>query len=151
VDPDVIGDAVRFLYRSALDVSFRRTGGLIGLIGNRAHLGQSVLEGDRIGHGEREELDKYLDDAITSKSIHDISRRVFVELVGLDGATIVSNTGKLLAYGAVLQPKIKGNISPAEGSRTKAAIGFSHYGLAIKISSDGDITCYDNGKSFLAI
>jgi acylphosphatase len=37
-------------------------------------------------------------------------------------------------------------VRAAEGSRTKAAIGASNYGLAIKISSDGDITVYAAGK-----
>jgi hypothetical protein len=39
----------------------------------------------------------------------------------------------------------------AEGSRTKAAIGAPNYGLAIKISSDGDITLYATGQKLIQV
>jgi len=80
-----------------------------------------------------------------------LPRSVAVELASLDGAIVLANSGKILAYGAVLQPKKKGKMELSEGSRTKAAIGASNYGLAIKISSDGDITTYFEGKEFFLI
>jgi DNA integrity scanning protein DisA with diadenylate cyclase activity len=61
----------------------------------------------------------------------------------------MANTGQILAYGAVLDPQRKGRVRAAEGSRTKAAIGASNYGLAIKVSSDGDITVYAAGKQLI--
>ena len=65
------------------------------------------------------------------------------------GAIVLNNAGDILAYGAVLRPRKTGKIRTAEGSRTKAAIGASHYGLGVKVSSDGDITFYEDGKLFL--
>ena len=62
---------------------------------------------------------------------------------------VLDNGGRILAYGAVLDPKKKGRLRGTEGSRTKAAIGASNYGLAIKISSDGDITVYHDGEKFI--
>jgi DNA integrity scanning protein DisA with diadenylate cyclase activity len=72
-----------------------------------------------------------------------------VELASLDGAIVVDNSGKILAYAAVLQPKKKGRLTGSEGSRTKAGIGASNYGIATKISSDGDIVIYHGAKEFI--
>jgi DNA integrity scanning protein DisA with diadenylate cyclase activity len=74
-----------------------------------------------------------------------------VELAALDGAIVLANDGEILAYGAVLSPKKAGRLRGTEGSRTKAAIGASNYGLATKISSDGDIDVYYKGKSFMRV
>ncbi len=79
------------------------------------------------------------------------ARTVVAELAALDGAVVMANTGKILAYGAVLDPQRKGRLRAAEGSRTKAAIGASNYGLAVKISSDGDVTVYVGGKELIRI
>jgi len=38
-----------------------------------------------------------------------------------------------------------------EGSRTKAGIGASNYGLVLKVSSDGDITVFHDGEEFLRV
>jgi DNA integrity scanning protein DisA with diadenylate cyclase activity len=74
-----------------------------------------------------------------------------VELASLDGAVVLENSGLIRAYGAVLQPKKAGRIRGAEGSRTKAAIGASNYGLAVKVSSDGDVTVYHEGDEFMRV
>ena len=74
-----------------------------------------------------------------------------VELASLDGAVVLENSGRILAYGAVLQPKKAGKLRGAEGSRTKAAIGASNYGLAVKISSDGDISIFYEGREFIHV
>ena len=80
-----------------------------------------------------------------------MSRRLTAEVAALDGAVVVNNRGRFLAYGAVLQPRRRGKVAGTEGSRTKAAIGASHYGLAVKVSSDGDITVYHEGKRFISV
>ncbi len=61
----------------------------------------------------------------------------------------MENSGRILAYGAVLRPKKQGTLKGSEGSRTKAAIGASNYGVAVKISSDGEIAVYHSGKEFI--
>ena len=112
---------------------------------------QIVKPSDAVGNASRANVDYAFDQALGSASIQAMSRATLCELASLDGAVVVSNTGRLLAYGAVLDPKIKGKIHGSEGSRTKAAIGSSHYGLAVKISSDGDITVYLDGKKLIAV
>lgn len=84
-------------------------------------------------------------------TIQSLSRVVAVELASLDGAIVVDNSGHILAYGAVLDPKKAGRLRGSEGSRTKAAIGASNYGLALKISADGDITVYYDGDAFIKV
>lgn len=80
-----------------------------------------------------------------------LSRSVIVELAGLDGAVVVDNQGHILAYGAVLEPGRRGRVEAEEGSRTKAAVGASHYGLAIKVGSDGDIAVFVRDERFLTV
>jgi DNA integrity scanning protein DisA with diadenylate cyclase activity len=151
VSPKSIPRVVRALYRSALDVSFRRTGGLFVLLKNQRSIRSLVRQGDAIADNDRGELESSFDKVLPSKSILQLSRRTIAELAAADGAIVLNKKGEILAYGAVLEPKQRGTIHRAEGSRTKAAIGASHYGIAVKISSDGDIAVYFKGKRFVQV
>lgn len=151
VPPPRLSEVVRVMYRGALDVSFRRSGGLFVLLRRAADLHYLVRRGEAVDNDGRDPLDAALDTAIGGGRAEGLKRPIIAELAGLDGALVISNTGRLLAYGAILEPRRKGRITGAEGSRTKAAIGASNYGLAIKISSDGDITVYLKGKELLGV
>jgi hypothetical protein len=65
------------------------------------------------------------------------------ELVAIDGATVLSHRGELLAVGAIL--KIPGGSE--SGGRLAAAKAISAKGLGIKVSQDGGITGYRLGRS----
>jgi hypothetical protein len=145
----LVGTVANAVYRAALDVSFRRTGGLFVLLRAKKNLHRLVLHGDAIMDKRRPSIHDDFDTALPSQQIQTLSRRLTVELAGLDGAIVLDNGGHILAYAAVLQPRKRGKTGLAEGSRTKAAIGASKYGLAVKVSSDGDITFYEDGKPFL--
>lgn len=149
VKPAAVGVVVDAIYRAALDVSFRRSGGLFVLLRSRKNLRKIVATGDAIGDKRRSHMDNTFDGALRYRTIQTMPRRVMVELAGLDGAVVLDNAGTIRAYGAVLRPEKSGTIRTAEGSRTKAAIGASNYGLSVKVSSDGDITFYENGRPFL--
>lgn len=150
VPKKILGRVVGAIYRAALDVSFRRSGGLFVILHNRKYLRDVVRVGDAIGDSSRRSAtDREFDEFIQEHNIQSLSRVVLVELASLDGAIVLDNSGQILAYGAVLQPKKAGRLRGTEGSRTKAAIGASEYGLAVKISSDGDITVYYEGKEFI--
>ena len=142
---------VRSIYRAALDVSFRRSGALFLVLRSRNDLRKVVRAGDAIGDTQRPGLDKAFDGVLDEFSVQSGSRAVVAELAALDGAVVLANSGRVLAYGAVLDPRRKGRVRAAEGSRTKAAIGASNYGLAVKISSDGDITVYVKGRKLIAV
>jgi hypothetical protein len=151
VPTEILGSVVGSIYRAALDISFRRTGGLFVILHNRTEIHEIVRPGDAIDDTNRNRIDRDFDEIVKSHKMQSLPRVVAVELASLDGATVLANSGKILAYGSVLQPKKRGNVRLFEGSRTKAAIGASNYGLAVKISSDGDITVYHGGKVFLVI
>ena len=145
----ILGRVVGTIYRAALDVSFRRCGGLFVILHNRNALRSVVKLGDTIGDPKRSDIDNDFDAVLKEQTIQSLPRAVVVELASLDGAVVLDNTGRLLAYGAVLQPKRAGRLRETEGSRTKAAIGASNYGLAVKISADGEITVYHDGNAFI--
>ena len=149
VPANVLPRVVKSIYRAALDVSFRRSGALFVLLRNRTNNGKLVILGDAIGDGTREELHAAFDQTLGSTNIQNMSRVVLTELSGLDGGVVLDNQGRMLAYGAVL--KASGHFHPSEGSRTKAAISASRYGIAVKVSSDGDITFYEGRKIFLEL
>jgi hypothetical protein len=151
VPRSIVGHVVGSIYRAALDISFRRSGGLFVIIHSQQDVRKIVRKGDAIGDATRGASDRDFDRVVQRHKMQAISRGVAVEIASLDGAVVLANSGKILAYGAVLQPKKAGQLRGSEGSRTKAAIGASNYGLAVKISSDGDITVYFAGLEFFRI
>ena len=151
VPKPIIPRVVRAIYRAALDISFRRTGGLFVLLRNRNDLRKIAHEGDAMKDHSRLDLDKKFDASLPQDKVYSIPKSIILELSALDGAIILNNHGEILAYGAVLEPRRRGKIVIEEGSRTKAAKGASNYGLVVKISSDGDITVFSKGSEFLKI
>jgi len=145
----ILGRVVGTIYRAALDVSFRRSGGLFVILHNYRWLRELVRVGDAIGDERRQRVDMEFDASLVDRVIQALPRTVVVELASLDGAVVLANSGRILAYGAVLYPKRAGRLRGIEGSRSKAAIGASNYGLAVKISADGEITVYYAGEEFI--
>jgi DNA integrity scanning protein DisA with diadenylate cyclase activity len=153
VKPSQLGRVIGPIYRAALDISFRRSGGLFVILKNRNNLRKLVRSGDGIGDERRLSADADFDDIFDGQTIKTLHRAIAVELASLDGAIVIDNTGKIRAYGAVLKPgnKAAKKGQRVEGSRTQAAIAASHFGLAIKISSDGDITVFTNGNEYISV
>ena len=71
----------------------------------------------------------------------ELNRKLRQELLSLDGATIIRKDGTLVATGAIISLKTQGD----GGGRTAATKQLSDYGIAFKISEDGEITCYHDG------
>jgi len=153
VNRSQLGRVIGPIYRAALDISFRRSGGLFVILRNRNNVRKIVRSGDGIGDDRRLSTDADFDDIFDGKTIKTLHRAIAVELASLDGAIVIDNTGRIRAYGAVLKSggKTTKKGSRVEGSRTQAAIAASHCGLAIKISSDGDITVFANGSEFISV
>lgn len=145
-------EIISSLYRTSLDISFRRTGGLLVLLRNRTDILEIVREKDLIGAPNRQAAQTAFDLSLGPPEIQQISRQVLVELSSLDGAVILNNNGEILAYGAVLKvKKYGGEVQKQEGSRSKASVGASFFGIAIKISSDSGISIFQKGKEFIKI
>lgn len=66
----------------------------------------------------------------------DLSRRQRVEMLSMDGATLLDRNGVILAAGAILA--VPGG-SPMGGGRAAAAAAIAPYGVGIKVSHDGPI------------
>ncbi len=81
---------------------------------------------------------------IGNKKFQELNRKLRLELMGIDGATIVDHDGTILAVGAI----IKIEAGSTGGGRLAAAKMLSNYGVAIKISNDGSIQgfCTDRNK-----
>ena len=60
------------------------------------------------------------------------------ELVAMDGATVIDFDGTIIAGGAILKIEAGSN----EGGRLAAAINLAKYGVAIKISQDGQMQAF---------
>jgi hypothetical protein len=143
-----VTDAV---YRAALDVSFRRTGALFVVLGAARRLGDIVRESDRVGHPKRDPVHKALDESLADTAIYDLPRAVVADLAGVDGAIVLDANGRILAYGAVLEPRRQPRTRDSEGARTKAALAASRLGMALKVSSDGDIVAFKDEEPIFRV
>lgn len=144
----------RALYQTMLDVSFKRSGGCIGLWNaRRSREDVCVAAADRLDRpegamqggtehtgetGEKESLspkNRFLRRIIGGRKFQDLPRKLRQELVSIDGATVLLHDGTILAVGAIL--RIEGG--SAGGGRTAAAMELAKQGVGVKISNDGQI------------
>jgi DNA integrity scanning protein DisA with diadenylate cyclase activity len=65
-----------------------------------------------------------------------LSRRQRLELLSMDGATLLARNGTILAAGAIL--RVPGGSTG--GGRSAAAAAISEFGVGIKVSQDGPIS-----------
>ncbi|HWY52516.1 MAG TPA: hypothetical protein VNW72_13650 [Chthoniobacterales bacterium] len=133
----------RAIYASALDVSFARSGGCIGLLRTRdlkKFRNDGILSpDDRIGTVQALKP-MAATTLVSGRPFDSLPRTVRKELLGLDGALVLGPDGSVYAAGAILKlGKINlGN----QGGRSAAAKTLSKYGLGIKVSEDGMISGY---------
>jgi hypothetical protein len=86
VRPEVVGTVIGSIYRAALDVSFRRSGGLFVILHNQNQLRHIVREGDAIGDRRRIQSDQEFDRVVEAHKMQSLPRAVAVELASLLGA-----------------------------------------------------------------
>jgi hypothetical protein len=134
----------RAVLESAIDVSFARSGGCIGIV-TSAHSHQwkqVVVNQDDYLQPAVSAKGRTLAKAIANRTFHQLDRRLRQELVAIDGATVIDHNGVILAVGAIL--KIPGGSTG--GGRLAAAKALSGLGVGIKISQDGEIRCYHDNN-----
>jgi len=125
------------IYETCLDASFARTGACIGVISheNRDAWTKRVSVDDQLR--QRTSLKtRALSRLVHGRRFTGIDRKVRQELAAIDGATIVSHDGFILAIGAILQ--IPGGSTG--GGRLAAAKALGELGLGVKVSQDGSIS-----------
>ena len=69
----------------------------------------------------------------------------------IDGAVTLDYNFNLLSFGKLIHLDLEGHTSNIQGARTAAALSGSKYGLAIKVSEDGNITIWQNKGKKLEI
>jgi hypothetical protein len=82
------------------------------------------------------------------RSAIELDPPVLEALASLDGALATDRAGRLLAFGAILRhdaAELPG-LTSAEGARTTAALVASRYGPVLKVSEDGVISCFLDGR-----
>lgn len=132
------------VYDTCLDASFARTGACIGIVSQQYARKLSSIVTDKNDHLDSLISTKAiaLSKIINGKKFQELDRRLRLELTAIDGSTVISNEGTILAVGAIL--KLPGGST--RGARQAAAQQLGTLGLGIKVSQDGSITGYRLNK-----
>jgi hypothetical protein len=147
----------RRLFQTALDLADAREGALFVVLRRPIDsLPELVADQDRLDMelvGQESDPDtpsrRHLLHVLAGRSITDLDSSVLDALATLDGAVVTEPGGQLLAVGAILRHPPSAFWSAegvTEGARTTAAAAASRYGPVLKVSEDGLITFFDNGK-----
>jgi len=133
----------RAIYETCLDASFTRTGACIGVVQVNGGRGwRETISDDDLISTSITTKGRTLRRVIAGRKFQDLDRRTRQEISAIDGATVISHQGELIAAGAILQ--IQGGSTG--GGRLAAARQLSTFGLGIKVSQDGGITGYRPGS-----
>jgi hypothetical protein len=148
----------RRLFQTALDLSDAREGALLVVLRKPLDsLNELVSPHDRLDMelvGETSDPDtpsrRHLLHIIAGRSVTELDPSVLDALATLDGAVVTERNGHLLAVGAILrhpQTAIRAaGDGVTEGARTTAAAAASRFGPVLKVSEDGMITFFDDGR-----
>ena len=144
------------LFQLALDLADLREGALFVVVRHPDDVGELVASVDRLDlpmsapaastMPSRRDLLHLLE----GRSVMDLDASVLAALASLDGATIVTREGQLLAAGAILRHLPAEDVANGgeivEGARTSAAFSASRFGPVLKVSEDGIITFFDGER-----
>jgi hypothetical protein len=137
----------RAVYESCLDVSFARTGGCVAVLtgANNSKVDKVLNQRDLIAKNLQPRT-KLLASTL-GKTFQRLDRRFRQELLSMDGATVLKNTGEVVTAGAIVRVPS----GSTGGGRRAAALQLSKLGLAIKISADGPITGFRNRNEIFSL
>lgn len=135
-------DIREVIYTSCIDASFARTGACIGVLNSKfLNTFDVINRDDYLLHGNSRKA-QAIHQIVAGKKFQELDRRLRQELLAIDGATVLAVDGDIFAVGAIL--KIKAGSSG--GGRLAAAKTLSEFGLGIKVSQDGGITGFRDGR-----
>jgi hypothetical protein len=85
---------------------------------------------------------------VASKRVLDVPSSVLETVARIDVGIVLDRDSNLLAFGAIFRHPDMADLHPEniEGGRTTAAISASRFGSVLKISEDGLISFFQNGK-----
>ncbi len=144
-----LGRVMIAIYRVALELALRRSGGLLVIASSReAGRRLVVSKGDLLGSPRRPAEERRLDASLERLAVHRTDRRIIADLASVDGALIVDQTGRLIAYGAMVRSSA---VNTTQGARSRAALAASRAGLAVSVSADGGISVYRRGSRVVSL
>lgn len=138
------------IYETILDVSFARTGGCLAvvrladvkqLVVEEGTSGQSVIKRDDLVKKPTSLKSRTISCLVRGQKFQNLDRIARKEMTGIDGATIITRQGEILAVGAII--KIEGGSTG--GGRLAATKTLAAYGTAIKVSADGMVEAFVQG------
>lgn len=140
------GPAAAVVGRTAFMISGQRHGAILAIVDDAGTLDGVVPLKDR--YDLRDQIDPTAMRAETRLhhliDAEHLDEHTLSRLAALDGATVVDRDGSLIAYGAI----VASSDSQHEGARTAAARSLSESALVVlKVSADGDITIFRDGRS----
>jgi hypothetical protein len=142
------------LFAVALNLAEDRRGGLLvvlndpstasSLVSGSDLLASQPNRGEHAVSGAKDQL-HYL---LHQKRILDVPATVLETVARIDGGIVLDSESNLLAFGAILRHPDLTDEHPEtiEGGRTTAAISASRFGNVLKISEDGLVSFFQNGK-----
>jgi hypothetical protein len=142
------------LFGAALNLAEDRRGGLLvvlddpdaarKLVSRTDLLSPLPNRGEHPVAGTKDQL-HYL---LHEKRVLDVPSAVLETVARIDGGIVLDRASNLLAFGAILRHPDMADLHPEniEGGRTTAAISASRFGSVLKISEDGMISFFQNGK-----
>ncbi|MBN2589789.1 MAG: hypothetical protein JXA96_07995 [Sedimentisphaerales bacterium] len=126
-------------YLSSLDVSFSHGGGCIAIIADKdiEYVKKNIIKKGDCFENVKNTKAKHLSGLFT-QNFKDLDRLIRMEMISIDGATIIAANGQILATGAIINLEEPSD----DGARTAAAKTLAKYGISIKISMDGEIKVF---------
>jgi hypothetical protein len=140
------------LFTTALNLAERRRGGLFVILPDAEAASSLVRIDDRLDlppkpfeAAQSKDQFHYL---LRGKSVLDLTPTVLESVARIDGAIVLDRAANLIAFGAILrhhrEPELDRYVG--EGGRTTAAVAASRYGQVLKVSEDGLVAFFLDGR-----
>jgi hypothetical protein len=142
------------LFGAALNLAENRRGGLLVVLDDPRTARKLVSKTDLLSYLPQQGQDHFLGTKdqlhylLHQKRILEVPMAILETIARIDGAIVMDRDSDLLAFGAILRHQNVTDLHPEniEGGRTTAAIAASQFGSVLKISEDGVISFFQNGK-----
>jgi hypothetical protein len=147
-------ELAELLFTVALNLAESRRGALFVVLDRHESVHELVSQPDLLAHQNHRQGPEplfskdQLHYLLRNKSVFDVPSTVLENIARIDGAVVLCPDANLLAFGAILHHRSEEEAlnRTVEGGRTTAAIAASHYGTVLKISEDGLISMYREGR-----
>lgn len=118
--------------------------GTVILIYNRGARKLALLKKGSVGGDDP--ISRLLIDRVKSRSIADLKKAgILLRILSADGMTVFNRSGRLMEAGFIFDTSYAREVVTG-GGRTTAASAASYFGKVIKVSQDGPIELYQDGR-----